>query len=55
LLRNFHHADEIMLKETTRANIWGKRPTAIAHTCNPNYFGGRGWEDRGLRPAQAKR
>jgi hypothetical protein len=27
---------------------------AVAHTSNPNYLGGWGWEDWGSRPAQAK-
>jgi hypothetical protein len=25
----------------------------VAHTCNPNYSGGRDQEDRGSNPAQA--
>jgi hypothetical protein len=24
----------------------------VAHTCNPRYSGGRGQEDRGLKPVQ---
>jgi hypothetical protein len=26
----------------------------VANTCNPNYLGGREWEDNNLRSAQAK-
>jgi hypothetical protein len=28
--------------------------SAVVHTCNPSYVGGRDQEDRGLRPAPAK-
>jgi hypothetical protein len=26
----------------------------VAHTCNPNYIGGRDWEDENSKPAWAK-
>jgi hypothetical protein len=31
-----------------------KEVSEVAHACNPNYLGGRDWEDGGLRPAWAK-
>jgi hypothetical protein len=31
-----------------------KKPSAMAHYCNPSYLGVRDWEDHGSRPAWAK-
>jgi hypothetical protein len=30
------------------------RPGMVDHSCNPNYYEGRGCEDHSTRPAQAK-
>jgi hypothetical protein len=34
-------------------NIFLNSWALVAHTCNPNYSGGRDQEDRGSKPAQA--
>jgi hypothetical protein len=49
--RTVHAPCTRIIRSLLKMHTAGQVPEA--HTCNPNYSGGRDWEDHGSKPAQA--
>jgi hypothetical protein len=43
-----------LLLDQIKQKLQKLKPGTVAYPCNPSYLRGSDWEDRGLRPAQAK-